>query len=148
MLSTTNAEGGRRCAGSHASGSPHNLLAGGPFRFEHLGPRIYPDMFSLAQAQAPSTTPGGSQTRTCRGASRPMLRTSWTPSGRPRTRSSGTLELVTTTSASATVEQLEARARRAVERVLASLGGEIPVEVVPQTHCPVMILAPRARPRI
>jgi nucleotide-binding universal stress UspA family protein len=41
----------------------------------------------------------------------------------------GTVEVVTTTSASATVDDLEARARRAVERVLASLGREIPVEV-------------------
>jgi nucleotide-binding universal stress UspA family protein len=41
----------------------------------------------------------------------------------------GTVEVVTMTSASATVEDLEARALQAVERVLASLDGEIPVEV-------------------
>jgi nucleotide-binding universal stress UspA family protein len=102
----------------------------------------------------------------------------------------GAVQVVTTTSASATVEQLEARARRAVERALAALGGEIPVEVrasvgkaaevlvnrsgeidlivlgsrgygpprtmllgsvsaqvVPQAHCPVMILAAGSRPQ-
>jgi nucleotide-binding universal stress UspA family protein len=103
----------------------------------------------------------------------------------------GTVELVTTTSASTTVEQLEARARRAVERVLGAFDVEVPVkvharvgkaaevlvgrsaemdlvllgprghgsprtmlfgsvsaEVVPQAHCPVMILAagPPTRP--
>jgi nucleotide-binding universal stress UspA family protein len=41
----------------------------------------------------------------------------------------GRVDVVTTTSASATVDQLEARARRAVERVLESLGGDIAVEV-------------------
>ena len=41
----------------------------------------------------------------------------------------GTVEVVSTTSASATLEDLKARARRAVECVLAALGGEIPVEI-------------------
>lgn len=41
----------------------------------------------------------------------------------------GTVEIVTTTSASATVEDLEARARQAVERVLAALGRDVPVDV-------------------
>lgn len=41
----------------------------------------------------------------------------------------GRVDVVTTTSASATVEDLEARARRAVEGVLAALGGEMAVEV-------------------
>jgi nucleotide-binding universal stress UspA family protein len=41
----------------------------------------------------------------------------------------GAVEVVTTTSASAAVDELEARARRAVEGVLTALGGEIRVEV-------------------
>lgn len=41
----------------------------------------------------------------------------------------GRLDVVTTTSAPATVDQLEARARRAVERLHESLGGEMAVKV-------------------
>jgi nucleotide-binding universal stress UspA family protein len=102
----------------------------------------------------------------------------------------GTVEVVTTTSASATVDDLAARAQAAVERVLVALDDGVPVEVnarvgkaaealvdrsvamdlvvlgargygpsrtmllgsvsaevVPQAHCPVMILASGSRTR-
>jgi nucleotide-binding universal stress UspA family protein len=41
----------------------------------------------------------------------------------------GTVEVVATTSASATVKDLQARARQAVDRVLAALDDDIPIEV-------------------
>ena len=53
--------------------------------FEHLGARLYPDMFSLAQAHKASTLMGGLRTSSSKSASRPTSRTSWTWSKHPRT---------------------------------------------------------------